>query len=140
MSVYPPPPCFKAGAWFNLAPVMRLRPLALLLLLALALRLVAGPHPCHAAVETAKAQAPAATAMPSCHGGSHKAPEKAPKESDCCDPKGNHSLCEQGCQRAAVLAVGLAVPAERPFQELSPSSAPAAAAPMAFAIDHVPLS
>ncbi|MFL6193466.1 MAG: hypothetical protein ACJ75H_04805 [Thermoanaerobaculia bacterium] len=119
---------------------MRLRPISLLLLLALALRLGAGPHPCHAAVDTVAAQA---ASMPSCHG-SHaqapKAPDKAPKGSGCCDPKGNHSLCEQGCQRAAVLAVGLSAPADRPFQELYPAAAPATAAAVPFAIDHVPLA
>lgn len=120
---------------------MRLRSIALLLLLALALRLGAGPHPCHAAVETVKPAAEAA--MPSCHGSRQPAPQnqKEPAKSghDCCDPQGDHSLCEKGCQRAAVLSVGLSAPSERPFRELTATLETASTPAVAFPIDHVPL-
>jgi hypothetical protein len=112
---------------------MKLRPLSLLLLICLALRLGAGPHPCHA---QAAVTAPSPSGPAPCHG------TKAPSEekNDCCDPKtGDHSLCEQGCQRAAVLLVALALPAVQSFEELVPSSEHGSPPPLAFPIDHVPL-
>jgi len=112
---------------------MRLRPLSLLLLICLALRLGAGPHPCHAQ------KAPSPSPHASCHGMKAPAEEKEEKKG-CCDPKGgDHSLCEQGCQREAVLRVSLALPAVQSFQELAASSEPGTPTPLAFPIDHVPL-
>jgi len=116
---------------------MRLRSISLLLLLALALRLGAGPHPCQARTMPA---APAEHA--SCHG--MKAPAEKPVQEkgkdDCCDPRtGDHSLCEEGCQRAAVLLVSLTVPMAQPFQELEVSPEQGSPSPLAFPIDHVPL-
>lgn len=112
---------------------MKLRPLSLLLLICLALRLGAGPHPCHARTEPS----PSPSGHASCHG--TKAP--APKEKgDCCDPRtGDHSLCEQGCQRAAVLQVSLALPSAQPFEEQIASPEQGSPSPFAFPIDHVPL-
>jgi hypothetical protein len=112
---------------------MRLRSISLLLLLALALRLGAGPHPCQARPMPA---APAEHA--SCHGMPAPAQEKG--KDDCCDPRtGDHSLCEQGCQRAAVLLVSLALPEAQSFQGLTESSEQGTPSPLAFPIDHVPL-
>lgn len=118
---------------------MRLRSISLLLLLVLALRLGAGPHPCQART------APPPSGHASCHG--MKAPAGKPAhepgkgKDDCCDPRtGDHSLCEQGCQRAAVLGVSLALPAAQSFREMSASPEHGSPSPFAFPIDHVPLA
>jgi len=111
---------------------MRPRSIALLLLLTLALRLGAGPHPCHAMAAPA---APAEHA--SCHQESHpKAP--APGDEDCC--KHGESLCEHACQTAAVLRVSLPAPVLLAFQEQVPTPEHRAMPPVAFPIDHVPLT
>lgn len=110
---------------------MRLRSIALLLLLALGLRLGGGPHPCHAMA------APAASAAhASCHQESKpKAP--VPGDENCC--KNGDSLCEHACQTAAVLQVILPAPALLAFQEQVASLEHRATPPVAFPIDHVPL-
>jgi hypothetical protein len=118
---------------------MRPRSLSLLLLICLALRLGAGPHPCHARTMPAAPAGPA-----SCHGMPAPAQEPAHgqerEKDDCCDPRtGDHSLCEQGCQRAAVLGGSLVLPLGRPFEEQSPSPEQGSPSPPAFPIDHVPL-
>jgi hypothetical protein len=103
---------------------MRLRPLSLLLLICLALRLGAGPHPCHGQA------APSPSPQASCHG--MKAPVEKPagERDDCCDPKtGDHSLCEQGCQRAAVFRVSLTLPSVQGFEELTDSPEQGAPSP-----------
>jgi hypothetical protein len=119
---------------------MRLRSLSLLLLICLALRLGAGPHPCHA--QTAP---PAPSGHASCHGMEAPADKPAGGPSkgrdDCCDPRtGDHSLCEQGCQRAAVLLVSLALPDARAFEELGIDPEHGSPSPLVFPIDHVPLA
>jgi hypothetical protein len=71
-----------------------------------------------------------------------KAPVEKPagERDDCCDPKtGDHSLCEQGCQRAAVLRVSLTLPSVQPFEELDAAPEHVSPPPLAFPIDHVPL-
>ncbi len=111
---------------------MRPRSIALLLLLALALRLGVGPHPCHAGTPPA-----AAAAHASCH---QESSPKAPAqngEKDCC--KGEHSLCENACQTAAVLSVTLASPAALPIQEHASFPEHPATPPVVFPIDHIPL-
>jgi hypothetical protein len=111
---------------------MRLRSIALLLLLALGLRLGAGPHPCHAMAPPA---APAAHA--SCHQESQpKAP--MPGDEDCC--KNGESLCDHACQTAAVLRVALPAPVLLAYQEQVPVPEHRATPPVAFPIDHVPLA
>ena len=118
---------------------MRPRPLSLLVLLCLALRLGAGPHPCHGMP---------APATPAASGHCHDMPAPArpagdtgEKRDDCCDPqKGGHALCEQGCQRAAVLLVVLAGPVVQTFEEVTASAELRRSSPLAFPIDHVPLA
>jgi hypothetical protein len=117
---------------------MKLRSIALLLLLALALRLGVGPHPCHAMTA---AMAMAAAKPGSCHGLRHAphAPKvPLPGEDDCC--KGGHTLCEQGCQTAAVLRVDLPAPAALSFQEQMSSPVDRSLPLFVLAIDHVPLA
>jgi hypothetical protein len=109
---------------------MRLRSIALLLLLALSLRLGAGPHPCHAMAAAAKPG--------SCHGAQHAPKAPLPAEDDCC--KGGHTLCEKGCQTAAVLQVALPPPAVLPFQEQTASPVDRSLPLFVLAIDHVPLA
>ncbi|HEY2293725.1 MAG TPA: hypothetical protein VGM86_23725 [Thermoanaerobaculia bacterium] len=110
---------------------MRLRSIALLLLLALGLRLGAGPHPCHATAAPVSAMAHA-----SCHQGSQpKAP--VPGDEDCC--KGGDALCEHACQTAAVFQVTLQTPALLAFQEQAAALEHRAKPLVAFPIDHVPL-
>jgi hypothetical protein len=113
---------------------MRLRSIALLLLLALSLRLGAGPHPCHAMAQLSSA----AAGQAACHQEpSPKAP--APEgEGGCC--KGDHSLCENACQTAAVLQVALPAPEILPVQERASSPEHPATPPVAFPIDHIPLA
>lgn len=108
---------------------MRLRSIALLLLLASALSLSAGPHPCHAMAAAAKPG--------SCHGGQHAPKAPLPAEDDCC--KGGHALCEQGCQTAAVLQVALPAPAVLSFQERISSPEDRSLPLFVLSIDHVPL-
>lgn len=119
---------------------MRLRSIALLLLLALSLRLGAGPHPCHAMVKSGApgmADMPAMAGHASCHQGSRpKAP--VPGSDDCC--KGDHALCERGCQTAAVLQVDLPAPAVLPFEEQISFLEDRSTPPFVFSIDHVPLA
>jgi hypothetical protein len=113
---------------------MKLRSIALLLLLALGLRLGVGPHPCHAmqAMKTAAAQ-PA-----SCHGGHHAPKTPTPGEDDCC--KGGHALCERGCQTAAVLQVALPAPMVLSFHEQTSSPVDRSLPLFVLSIDHVPLA
>lgn len=111
---------------------MRPRSIALLLLLALGLRLGAGPHPCHAM---------APPAAPAAHASCHQEPQpKAPisGDEDCC--KKGDPLCEHGCQTAAVLRVTLPVPALLAYEEQGPAPEHRATPPVAFPIDHVPLA
>jgi len=110
---------------------MKLRSIALLLLLALGLRLGVGPHPCHA---MAAAEKPAG----SCHGEQHAPKAPLPAEDDCC--KGGHALCEKGCQTAAVLQVDLPAPAVLSFQEQSSSLVDRSLPLFVLSIDHVPLA
>ncbi|HTG31685.1 MAG TPA: hypothetical protein VLB76_02045 [Thermoanaerobaculia bacterium] len=112
---------------------MKLRSIALLLLLALGLRLGVGPHPCHAMKAMKAAEQPA-----SCHGGQHAPKAPAPGEDDCC--KGGHALCEKGCQTAAVLQVDLPAPAVLAFQEQSFSPVDRSLPLFVLSIDHVPLA
>ena len=112
---------------------MKLRSIALLLLLALGLRLGVGPHPCHAMKAMKTAAQPA-----SCHGGQHAPKAPAPGEDDCC--KGGHALCEKGCQTAAVLQVALPAPAVLAFQEQSFSPVDRSLPLFVLSIDHVPLA
>ncbi len=118
---------------------MKLRSIALLLLLALGLRLGVGPHPCHA-----MAAAMAMAKPGSCHGLRHAphaphAPQAPlPGEDDCC--KGGHTLCEQGCQTAAVLRVDLPAPVVLSFQEQTSSPVDRSLPLFVLAIDHVPLA
>lgn len=108
---------------------MKLRAIALLLLLALGLRLGVGPHPCHAMK---------AAAQPgSCHGERQAPKTPPPGEDDCC--KGGHALCEKGCQTAAVLLADLPSPAALPFQESISSPVDRSLPLFVLAIDHVPL-
>jgi hypothetical protein len=108
--------------------------LTCLLLLAIALGVSAGPHPCHAQIR----QVPE---TPSCHG-SHaalKAPAKPAH--DCCDPeKGGHALCDQACQGAAVMAVASTAPESLAFRELEPPAVDCKGALFVLTIDHVPLT
>jgi len=127
---------------------MKRTPIVFLLLLAIALGVSAGPHPCHAAEGK---PVPAVPAVPadaavaghaSCHG--TPAPAKAPvqkKDHDCCDPaKGGHVLCDNACQGMAVIGVAPAAPAVHAFQELTAAVLDRPAALFVFSIDHVPLS
>jgi len=109
---------------------MKLRSIALLLLLALGLRLGVGPHPCHAMKAAAQ---PA-----SCHGEQHAPKTPVPGEGDCC--KGGHALCEKGCQTAAVLQVDLPAPAVLAFQKQSSWPKDRSLPLFVLSIDHVPLS
>jgi hypothetical protein len=111
---------------------MKLRSIALLLLLALSLRLGAGPHPCHAMTAAAEAK------PGSCHGERHAPKAPLPGEGDCC--KGGHTLCEQGCQTAAVLLVDLSAPAALSFQEQASSPVDRSLPLFVLSIDHVPLA
>jgi hypothetical protein len=116
------------------------RPLTLLLLLAINLVVVAGPHPCHAAAPAAKtAQSSAGHA--SCHGA--QAESKAPSKPshDCCDPeKGGHALCDQACQGAAVMGVASTLPEILAFRDLQPPVVDRLGALFVLPIDHVPLT
>lgn len=110
---------------------MRPRSIAPLLLLAFALRLGAGPHPCHAM---------AAPASPAAHASCHQ--ESRPKapasgDEDCCK---NGDACEHACQTAAVLRVVLPTPVLLAFQEQAHAPEHRATPPVAFPIDHVPLA
>jgi len=124
---------------------MERTPIVFLLLLAIALGVSAGPHPCHAAegqpVPAAPAEA-AVTEHASCHG--TPAPAKAPvqkKDHDCCDPvKGGHVLCDNACQGMAVIGVAPAVPAVHAFQEMAAHVLDRPASLFVLSIDHVPLS
>ena len=108
---------------------MRPRSIALLLLLAFALRLGAGPHPCHAMAARA--------AHASCH---QESTPKTPMPGDenCC--KDGDSLCEHACQTAAVFQVALPAPVFLAFEEQVPAPEHRATPPVAFPIDHVPLA
>jgi hypothetical protein len=109
--------------------------LAFLLLLALALGMMAGPHPCHA-------QTPqTTTGHASCHG-PHAAPKTSPKPGhDCCDPeKGGHALCDQACQGAAVMGVASTLPESLAFRELELPVVDRPGVLFVLAIDHVPLT
>jgi hypothetical protein len=122
---------------------MKRTPIVFLLLLAIALGVSAGPHPCHAA-EGQPAPVEAAVAEhASCHG--TPAPAKAPvqekKDHDCCDPaKGGHVLCDNACQGAAVVGVAPTVPAALSFQEVAADVLDRPASLFVLSIDHVPLS
>jgi hypothetical protein len=109
---------------------MRLRSIALLLLLAFALSLGAGPHPCHAMAQMAKPG--------SCHGASHAPKVPHPSEGDCC--KDGHALCESACQTAAVLSVALPPPTVLPVLEPVASPVDRSLPLFVLAIDHVPLA
>ena len=114
---------------------MRPRSIALFVLLALALRLGTGPHPCHAMAAMAATAAPAAHAA--CHQQSHpKAPTSG--DEDCC--KNGDPLCASSCQTAAVLQVALRAPVSQAFQEQVFALEHRAAPPVVFPIDHVPLA
>lgn len=120
---------------------MKRTPIALLLLLALALGLSAGPHPCHGMEAPKKAEVK--TGHASCHGGAPAAPKAPVKKDggDCCDPlKGGHAMCDQACQGAAVLMVTPAVPEVQAFQDLPVPVLNRPVSPLVFPIDHVPLS
>ena len=124
---------------------MKRTPIVFLLLLAIALGVSAGPHPCHAAEGQAVPAVPAEAAVAehaSCHG--TPAPAKAPvqkKDHDCCDPaKGGHVLCDQACQGAAVVGVAPTVPAVLSFQEVVADVLDRPASLFVLSIDHVPLS
>src|ERR1700704_756860 len=112
------------------------RPLTLLLLLAIALGMMAGPHPCHAQ----PAPQTVTTGHASCHASQGaKAPSKPAH--DCCDPqKGGHVLCDQACQGAAVMAVAPTLPEALAFREPELPVAQRSGALFVFAIDHVPLA
>jgi len=111
---------------------MRSRSIALLVLLALSLRLGAGPHPCHA-------MAIASMAKPgSCHGAQTAPKAPVPGEGDCC--KDGHVLCESACQTAGVLQVALPPPTPLPFLERTPSPVDRSLPLFVLAIDHVPLA
>jgi hypothetical protein len=109
---------------------MRLRPIALLLLLALSLRLGVGPHPCHAMSAAAKPG--------SCHGAQQAPKAPLPGEGDCC--KGDHALCDSACQTAGVLQVALRSPRALPFLEQTASPMDRSLPLFVLAIDHVPLA
>jgi hypothetical protein len=112
--------------------VTKLRSIAVLLLLALALRLGAGPHPCHGTMAMAKPT--------SCHAGhsSHGTPPAQENENDCC--KNGHVLCENACQTAAVLRVAVPPPGHLRFDEWTPSAEDRSLPLFVLAIDHVPLA
>ena len=108
------------------------RPLILLLLLAITLGMIAGPHPCHAQAQ----QAPAAG-----HASCHQPKVPARPAHDCCDPeKGGHVLCDQACQGAAVMGVGSAPPQIQAFRELELPVVERLGALFVPVIDHVPLA
>lgn len=117
---------------------MRRTPIIFLLLIAIALGLSAGPHPCHA---TERQPAQRMTEHASCHG-----PQPAPKvpakgNHDCCDPvKGGHVLCDNACQGTAFIVAAPVVPAALSFQELAAAVLDRPASPFVLSIDHVPLS
>jgi hypothetical protein len=119
--------------------VTKLRSIALLVLLALALRLGAGPHPCHGAagMPGMSGMTPKAGA---CHSGaSHPgAPPAQENGNDCC--KKGHTLCENACQTAAVLSVALPPPDHLRFDEWTPSAEDRSLPLFVPTIDHVPLS
>jgi hypothetical protein len=124
---------------------MKRTPVIFLLLLAIALGVSAGPHPCHAA-EGQPVPAEAVVAEhASCHGTPVPAPAKAPvqekKDHDCCDPvKGGHVLCDNACQGMAVIGVAPAAPAIHAFQEMAAHVLDRPASLFVLSIDHVPLS
>jgi hypothetical protein len=119
---------------------MRLRPIALLLLLVLSLRLGAGPHPCHAMSGAMMSGAMTSEKMApgSCHGAGHAPKVPLPGEGDCC--KGNHALCESACQTAGVLQVALLSPTALPFLAQAASPVDRSLPLFVLAIDHVPLA
>jgi len=121
---------------------MKRTPIIFLLLLAIALGLSAGPHPCHAMAGPRPAVAVPAAEHASCHG-QQPAP-KAPArqgDHDCCDPvKGGHALCDNACQGTALIGVAPVVPATLSFQELAVAVLDRPASPFVLSIDHVPLS
>jgi hypothetical protein len=118
---------------------MKRTPITWILLLAVALGMSAGPHPCHAAAAPDRAT-PAAAGHASCH--SDRQESEAPSgEHDCCDPrKGGHALCDQACQGTAVLGVAPVLPSARSFEELTVPVQDRPASLFALAIDHVPLA
>ena len=118
-----------------MAFVMSLRPVALLVLLALSLRLGVGPHPCHA---MSAAMTSAAAKTGSCHGARQAPKAPLPGEGDCC--KGGHALCESACQTAGVLQVALPPPTVFPFLEQAASPVDRSLPLFVLAIDHVPLA
>jgi hypothetical protein len=109
---------------------MRPRLISLALLLALSLRLGAGPHPCHAMQSAAKPG--------SCHGAHPASKAPLPGEGDCC--KGGHALCEYACQTAAVLQVILPPPTHLPYGEQTSVPEELSLPLFVLAIDHVPLA
>ena len=117
----------------------------LALLLATVLRAGAGPHPCHSQAGPATGKTMGApTGHASCHGSQAPAPAKKsapPKGHDCCDPvKGSHALCDEGCQRAAVLGIASVLPEILSFETLA-AGAPDRPSPLFVpSIDHVPLA
>jgi hypothetical protein len=114
------------------------RSLTLLLLLAIALGMMAGPHPCHA--QPGPAPQTATTGHASCHASQGaKAPSKPAH--DCCDPqKGGHVLCDQACQVAAVMVVVPTLPEILAFREPEPPVMHCSGALFVLSIDHVPLA
>ena len=118
---------------------MRRTPTVVVLLLAFAFGLSAGPHPCHAAREAPPMKPVAGHA--SCHG--DPAPPKAPakRSHDCCDPlKGGHAFCDQACQGPAVLGVAPALLAVQSFEELAARIQDRSVPTFVLSIDHVPLA
>jgi hypothetical protein len=130
---------------------MKRTPIIFLLLLAIAVGVSAGPHPCHAAEGQPVPVVPAEAAVAehaSCHGTPAPPAAKAPvqekqekKDHECCDPvKGGHVLCDQACQGAAVVGVAPTVPVALSFQEVATDVLDRPASLFVFSIDHVPLS
>jgi hypothetical protein len=118
---------------------MKRTPIVLILLLAIALGAIAGPHPCHAADRPDPA-ASAATGHPSCHD-DRPAPKPPVSGHDCCDPaKGGHILCDQACQGPAVLGVAPALATVRSFEELTAFLQDRPVPLFVLSIDHVPLA
>src|SRR5258708_6959153 len=90
---------------------MRIRPVALALLLALAFGVMTAAYPCAAA---APHRFPPAAARPSCH---HVMPHRPPppatpgKHRGCCDPPpGAPQVCQMACPALAVLGLPAALP------------------------------
>ena len=122
---------------------MRLRPISLALLLALAFGVMTAAYPC-----AVVPQRPSPAAMSSsCHDGTaHRpaasaSPGKHAKPRGCCDPTGGDpGVCQRACQAIAVLVRPAALGALEGRPDVASPATERSLPLFAISIDHIPLA